>query len=334
MPPTIEGIPVKKLNRRHFLAGTTAVSTIPFLVTPTQAAPIVKKTTYTYKTVEKLEIKLDVYRADDRAVRPLAVWIHGGALIMGHREGISGRVKNDLLEAGYALASIDYRLAPETKLNHIISDVEDAFGWLHKNSQMLNVNPNKTAVLGGSAGGYLTLTAGFRAKPRPTVLVSFWGYGDLIGDWYSTPSKHARHHRSNLSAEKAYEQVNGPPISDSRQRPGDGGAFYQFCRQQGRWPYEVSGFDPAKTPEKFKPFMPLANVAAGYPPTLMIHGTTDTDVPYEQSVLMQNVLQKHRIEHRLITIEDGEHGLGGGDRQAIDAAYGAVVPFINKHMAT
>ena len=319
-------------NRRSFLSALGATTTVPFLASTCWAAPTVKKTTYNYKTVEKLEIKLDVYRADDRVIRPLAVWIHGGALIMGHREGISSRVKSDLLKAGYAVASIDYRLAPETKLNHIISDVEDAFSWLHTNAQMLNVNPNRTAVLGGSAGGYLTLTSGFRAKPRPTVLVSFWGYGDLIGDWYSTPSKHARHHRSNLSAEKAYEQVNGPPISDSRLRPGDGGAFYQFCRQQGRWPSEVSGVDPAKNPGYFKSFMPLNHITEDYPPTLMIHGTADTDVPYEQSVLMQHALRQHRVEHQLITIQGGEHGLGGGEPQAIEAAYAAVVPFLNKHM--
>jgi len=296
------------------------------------AAVTVKKKTYTYKTVGDLAIKVDVHRPDDRVTRPLAVWIHGGALIMGHREGISRRVKSDLLAAGFALASIDYRLAPETKLNQIIGDLEDAFSWLHANSSRLNVNAENTAVLGGSAGGYLTLTSGFRAKPRPRVLVSFWGYGDLIGDWYSTPSKHARHHRSKLSADEAYEQVKGPPISDSRNRPGDGGAFYQFCRQKGRWPYEVSGVDPAKNAHYFKPFMPLSNVTKDYPPTLMIHGTADTDVPYEQSVLMQKAFQQQAVEHRLITIKDGEHGLAGGQSQAIDAAYSAVVPFIQKHL--
>ena len=251
---------------------------------------------------------------------------------MGHREGIPSRVKNDLLTAGYAFASIDYRLAPETKLKSIISDLEDAFSWLQRNAAKLNVAPGKTAVLGGSAGGYLTLTSGFRAKPRPQALVSFWGYGDLIGDWYSTPSKHARHHRSKLSAAKAYQQVKGPPISDSRHRPGDGGAFYQFCRQQGRWPYEVSGVDPAKNPDYFKAFMPLAHITKDYPPTLMIHGTSDTDVPYEQSALMRDAFQQQNVKHRLITIEDGEHGLSGGDRDAIEDAYAAVVPFLNKHV--
>jgi len=86
----------------------------------------VRMQTYTYKRVGDLEIKANVYRADDEKVRPVVVWIHGGALIMGGRNGINGRVKKMFLDAGYTIVSIDYRLAPETKLPAIIEDVEDA----------------------------------------------------------------------------------------------------------------------------------------------------------------------------------------------------------------
>ena len=48
--------------------------------------------------------------------RPLAVWIHGGALIMGDRRGIDRTLLGELIKAGYIVVSIDYRLAPETKL--------------------------------------------------------------------------------------------------------------------------------------------------------------------------------------------------------------------------
>jgi len=145
--------------------------------------------TYTYKKVGDLEIKANVYRADDEKVRPVVVWIHGGALIMGGREGVNGRIRKMFLDAGYAIVSIDYRLAPETKLPAIIEDVEDAFKWIReKGPGLFHIDSSRIAVMGSSAGGYLTLTTGYRVKPRPTVLVSFWGYGDLIGDWYSKPS--------------------------------------------------------------------------------------------------------------------------------------------------
>ena len=290
-------------------------------------------TTHTYKTAGTLGIKADVHRPDDGVTRPVLVWIHGGALINGHREGISQRVKDMVIEAGYVLVSIDYRFAPETELPAIIEDLEDAFAWVReKGPALFQADTSKIAVAGGSAGGYLTLTSGFRVQPPPAVLVAFWGYGDLVGDWYSTPSPHARHHRITMSKDEAYQQVSGPPVSDSRDRQGNGGAFYQYCRQQGTWPKAVSGWDPHTEAGEFVPYMPVRNVTADYPPTMLIHGTEDTDVPYEQSVMMAERLKAHGVEHELVTIPGGEHGLGCGDPQVIDAAYESALAFIERHM--
>ncbi len=236
--------------------------------------------THTYKTVGDLAIKADVYRQRDELTRPAVVWIHGGALIGGHRGDVPDRVKKHMLDAGYVLVSLDYRLAPETQLPEIIEDLEDAFHWIRRDGpRLFRIDPTRIAVIGGSAGGYLTLTSGFRVRPRPTVLLSLWGYGDLIGDWYSKPSPHPRHHHSKLTREEAYRQVSGPAISDSRDRKGDGGAFYQYCRQTGTWPEAVSGWDPVKEAERFHPFMPVKNVSAEYPPTVMIHGSALTVYP-------------------------------------------------------
>ncbi len=294
----------------------------------------VSVTTHTWKTVDGLEIKADVHRVDDDQLRPVVVWIHGGALIMGHREGVSGRVRQAMLDAGYCLVSIDYRLAPETQLPAIIEDLEDAFRWIRERGPTLfQVDGSRIAVMGGSAGGYLTLMSGYRIKPRPDVLVAFWGYGDLVGSWYSEPSPHARHHGIKMAKAQAWKQVSGLPISDSRDRKGDGGAFYQYCRQHGEWPKAVSGWDPHTDGEKYNPYMPVRNVTPDYPPTLMIHGMTDTDVPYEQSVMMADEFRKQGVEHQLISIPDGEHGLTGGDPEQIDEAYEAAFRFVKQHLS-
>jgi acetyl esterase/lipase len=289
--------------------------------------------TYTYKQVGDLAIKADVYTKGESESRPVVVSIHGGALIMGHRAAIDERMKAPLLDRGYALVSIDYRLAPETQLPEIIHDVEDAFTWIaEKGPELFRADAKRIAVLGGSAGGYLTLATGYRVKPRPVALVAFWGYGDLVGAWYSEPSPHPRHHESKLSREEAFKQVSGPPISDARERKGNGGAFYQYCRQQGLWPKAVSGWDPKAEAKKFAPYEPVRNVTPQFPPTLMIHGDEDTDVPYEESVMMEAELKNNKVEHRLITIPGGEHGLGGGDKKLIDDAYGDAIEFIVKHL--
>ena len=88
--------------------------------------------TVVYKRVGELDIKANVYSYDDQQVRPAVVWIHGGALINGNREGVSGRVREMAFENQYVLVSIDYRLAPETKLPEIIADIEDAFEWIRE----------------------------------------------------------------------------------------------------------------------------------------------------------------------------------------------------------
>jgi len=305
------------------------------LILPGQAGLTAEfhKQTYTYKTVGTLPIKADVFRADDQAERPIVVWIHGGALINGHRESIPSRLKDPLLEAGYLLVSIDYRLAPETKLSGIIEDTEDAFRWIqHDGPQLFHADARRVAVVGGSAGGYLTLTTGFRVKPRPAALVALWGYGDLVGPWYSAPSPHPRHHTVELSHDEAFQQVAGPPIADSRDRKGNGGAFYQFCRQQGLWPKAVSGWDPHTEAEQFVPYMPVRNVDSNFPPTLLIHGEDDTDVPCEQSVMMAAALRKNNVEHRLLTLPGAEHGLAGADATKVEEAYHAAVEFLTKHL--
>ena len=231
-------------------------------------------TTYVYKKVGALEIKLDAHRPNDTVVRPLAVLIHGGALINGGREGI-GRVGKMLLDAGYCVVSIDYRLAPETKLPGIIEDVEDAFRWVQENGRArLFVDPSRFAVIGGSAGGYLTLTAGFRVRPRPTVLVSLWGYGEVVNSWYADPSPHERHLKGPglTDAEMAALEA-GPAVANPKERTGNGGAYYQMTRRLGVWPIKVTGCDPVKERSRFMSYMAAFNVTPDYPPTLMIHGT-------------------------------------------------------------
>jgi|AP45_3_1055517.scaffolds.fasta_scaffold334364_1 dipeptidyl aminopeptidase/acylaminoacyl peptidase len=45
---------------------------------------------------------------------------------------------------------------------------------------------------------------------------------------------------------------------------------------------------------------------------MLLHGTVDTDVPYEQAVVMAATLERHAVEHELITIPDGPHGFESG----------------------
>jgi acetyl esterase/lipase len=301
------------------------------LPSPTMAGPI-HRATYTYKKVGDLEIKADIHRLDDDKMRPVLVWIHGGALMGGGRERFSGYVHR-LIDAGAIVMTIDYRLAPETKLPAIIEDLEDAFKWLHtRGPQLFQADVKRVGVWGHSAGGYLALTAGFRVKPAPQMLVSAYGYGDLIGDWYSTPSPHFGHRRIKMSETDARAQVAGPAIANNRDRKGNASAFYELCRQKGLWPHAVSGWDPRSEAEKFYPFMAVKNVTTQFPPTYLMHGTADTDVPYEQSVIMAAEFKKHGVPHEFITLDNGEHDFSGADPAQVEKAYLGALAFVKKHL--
>jgi acetyl esterase/lipase len=323
----------KPIHRRTFLKTASIGAAACSINRPLFAgeSKIIKQT-FTYKTVGTLAIQADVYRPDDQIARPVAIWIHGGALIMGSRAGVSRRVKDAMLGDGYTLVSIDYRLAPQTKLPGIISDVEDAIRWVHEQGpELFHADTKRIAVLGGSAGGYLTLTSGFRAKPRPAVLVAFWGYGDLVGDWYSKPSGFYRK-RPLVAQEDALDWIDDREVTDGNVNRDQRRAFYLYCRQNGLWPKYVTGVDPVSGAAKIASYEPLRNVTKDYPPTLMIHGTIDTDVPYEQSTLMDKELARHKVEHTLITVPDAGHGLAKGDPKLIDQAYAEVLPFVNRYV--
>ena len=299
-----------------FYANPSWAEDRPFRDKPTvveEFSPGIIRSTWTYKKVGDLEIQADVYRSNDEKIRPVVIWVHGGALIVGSRHTPKQRVREPLLEAGYIIVSIDYRLAPETKLPEILKDLEDAYTWVYQHGpKLFNGKTDRLVVMGGSAGGYLTLTAGFRARPTPAALVSFWGYGDLSGAWYSEPCEHYLK-QDRVSREEAMKGVYGPPLADGNQGRDGRRKFYLYCRQNGLWPLEVTGFDPKTEDAAYDHFSPVRNVTRDYPPTLMIHGTNDTDVPYEQSVLMAEQFEKHGVPHRLITIPDAGHGIGDGD---------------------
>jgi acetyl esterase/lipase len=288
--------------------------------------------TYVYKSVPGCEIHADVYRATGAGPTPALIWIHGGCLMYGSREGIRPAHLEAYLAAGWSVVSIDYRLAPETLLPAIVEDLQDAFRWVREVGPALyNVDPQRLAAVGHSAGGYLSLMAGCCVHPRPRAIVSFYGYGDIVGDWYSKPDPFYCQQPA-ISRAEAYAAIGQTPISVPR-GPRAESPIYLYCRQNGLWPNVVGGHDPAQESEFFAPYCPLQNVSPDYPPTLLLHGNQDTDVPYQQSVLMAAELSRHGVEQELITIHDGPHGFDWDqDDPQAQEAFAIVLAFLKKHL--
>lgn len=282
-----------------------------------------------YKRVNRLSLKADVLLPSARQP-PILLCIHGGALMAGSRNYLGPYHRNLFRKAGFALVSIDYRLAPETRLPFIIEDIRDAVRWVtDKAARIFDLDPERLAVTGESAGGYLSLMTGtFERKPR--AIVSFYGYGDILGDWYTQPSPFYCQ-QPPISRDDAYASVGGPEKSRASGRRG---LFYLYCRQHGTWPEAVSGYSLATEREKLLPYCPAYNVGSDYPPTLLLHGDQDTDVPCQQSVQMSEELTRHSVENRLVIVKNGQHGFdrdtGNPEvRRVLDEA----VDFLRAHLS-
>ena len=320
---------VKHTRRQFNTFLATGATSLILPRTSVAAAP--DKQTFTYKRVGDLEIQADVYNSMPGKRRPTVIWIHGGALIVGHRSSVIPRFHERLLAAEWTVVLIDYRLAPETKLPAILEDVRDALRWVHDGGpERFGADPDRIAVAGGSAGGFLSLCAGFLAKSKPKAIVSFWGYGDVAGTWLSRPDPFYAS-QSAVPEEEARRAVGGMPLTGT-EGPTMRSRFYLYCRQNGRWPLEVTGHDPDREPAAFDAFCPLRNVSKNYPPTLLVHGDKDTDVPYEQSVLMDRELARQGIEHELLTIAGGGHGLSGTEQTILNQTYDQAVDFLRQHI--
>jgi acetyl esterase/lipase len=300
-------------------------------------AIVFQKQTYIYKTVADCSIRADVYRLPDDTIRPALFWLHGGALIFGNRETIAPEQLESYVNAGYVVVSVDYRLAPEAKLQTIIEDVLDAYHWMRTSGpELFQIDPERIGVIGNSAGGYLTLMTGVHAMPRPRALISFYGYGDIVGPWYSQPDPFYNGFPP-ISTDEAPGLVGtswttGTPFHSSETEHR--GRFYLYCRQQGIWPQEVGGHDPAREPDWFIPFCPIRNVTPDFPPTLLIHGDLDTDVPLEQSVSMAKMLDQHHVEHELNVVQERGHGFDheGSNDPLVAEAFNQVFGFLKKHL--
>jgi arylformamidase len=105
---------------------------------------------------EKSGQTLDIYPAGKGA--PLFVWIHGGYWRSSSKdENIF--VVPALVNAGVAVASIDYTLAPRADIAEITRQVYSSLSWLHGNAPNYDINAKALHVGGHSAGGHLTAMA-------------------------------------------------------------------------------------------------------------------------------------------------------------------------------
>ena len=145
------------------------------------------------------ELKLNIFKPTKSATTlPLVVMVHGGCWIDGGRADYNYYgVK--LAEAGYAAVTVDYRVADQAPYPAAVDDVRSAIQWLKERAEAYNIDPDRIALLGGSAGGHLVELIGYSADtstaqhpegpgPKLKAVVAFYGWSDLtdptVRDFY------------------------------------------------------------------------------------------------------------------------------------------------------
>ncbi|WP_027084433.1 alpha/beta hydrolase [Cohnella panacarvi] len=287
------------------------------------------KQTHVYKRTAHCSIEADVY--DNGPGTPVIMYLHSGALIFGTREWLAQEQIDFFGRAGFSIVNIDYRLAPETTIERIVEDVKDAIHWVkHEASGMYGFDSDAMALMGSSVGGYLSLLMGTMPdNVRPKAIVSLYGYGNIIGSWLSEPSAYY------CSKQAVSEKEAAKTVGDRELTSGAWARFdyYVRCRQQGDWLTKVCGFDATRNQGRILPYNPISHVAPHYPPTIFLHGDQDTDVPYEQSVLMHDELRIHGVISKLVTIEGADHVFDQHfDKPDVRSAFEDIVAFLNKHV--
>ena len=295
-------------------------------MTPASSNAAVRRT-FVYKTVDGRAIEADVMGGEPGASKPCVMWTHGGGLIFGSRT-ISPRpfLARALMERGFVIVSIDHRLAPETKLPAIVEDVADAWRWIRQaGPELFGVDPARVSAAGASAGAYLSLMAGYRFSPRPRAVASFWGFGDITAPWEAEPSAHYRQ-APLVTGEEAMASLALTPVPTAD--GADRSAFYLYCRQRGEWLPEVTGRSMPEGAAWLDEYCPLRHIDGDYPPTVLVHGREDNDVPVSESDALAAALRRERVPHEFHSLPGVGHGFSGASQDLVESTETAVADFL------
>ena len=226
--------------------------------------------------------KLDLYVPGDEESIPLIIWVHGGAFRMGSK---ADHVPVAYLDAGYAVASINYRLSQHAIFPAQIEDVKAAVRWLRANAESYRLDPNRFGAWGESAGGHLVAMLGITGNinsfdvgenldvsSQVQVVVDHFGPTDFL----------------QMDAQRLPEgMIHDTPDSPESELVGGPLQENKKCAARAN---------------------PISYITRDVPPILIIHGENDPLVPYQQSVILNNALLAAGVPVSFYTVMGEGHG--------------------------
>ena len=293
---------------------------------------------------------------------PLLVWVHGGAWRFGTNQALrdtilrtpTGEQPNTqalmraaFQQAGWAVASINYRYSHQALFPGALHDVKEAVRFFRANAHEFGIDPQRIAVAGGSAGGHLSMMVahtgdsaaddgsgwdsasapehdeyfeGRAASAYPShssqvaAAASFYGVSDLRTIFTDRPlAGYALDHPEDDGAEWRLLGSTHPVPADASTIDVSKGeqAVPGVCieRAQKNWEraHPIDAVRPQKRVNKVESAS-AQGASGGATALMLVHGISDSCVPYQQSVRVYQALRTRQVPTDLVLVPDAEHG--------------------------
>lgn len=160
------------ISRRHFFQTAGLAAALPTLGTTGSAAqdtalPEVRtERDIVFGRGGEMDLRLDIYHPPAGAERRMAtIHVHGGGFAGGSKDSVA-RTAVFYAERGYIAIGAQYRLSGQARWPAQLHDVKAAIRWTRANADRLNIDADKIAVAGYSAGGLMAMfSAGTQDRP-------------------------------------------------------------------------------------------------------------------------------------------------------------------------
>ncbi len=253
-----------------------------------------------------VSLRMDVHIPEGRGLFPAAIIVHGGGWIKGDRKHTVEPLFQPLTAAGFAWFSISYRLAGDLHANDAqstigsalmlgsaVEDVRQAVVYVKRHAGEYNVDSNRIALIGESAGAQLASMAALRPGPNGKVraVVALYSPSDLVSLAQNSPQ----------IPESVRKAVRGTPLEELL----------------------LAGL---------RDISPINWVRPDSPPFLLIHGTADSLVPFEQSTRMCERLRESGVACDLYPVNGGGHGLRWWESEHLTSYKSHMVEWLRKEL--
>jgi acetyl esterase/lipase len=244
---------------------------------------------------------------------PVVINIHGGGFKFGDKGMLSEATGKALLNAGYAVASIDYRLSGEAIFPAAVQDAKAVVRFLRANAAEYNLNPDKIAVFGQSAGGNIASMVGVTGN------ISDYDDASLGNEGVSSAVQAVINQYGPTDFLQMDDQAKAQGCSTSDQKHNDSGSFESA----------YIGAEIQTVPDQVEKSNPITYISADTPPFLIQKGDQDCTVPVENTKMLADALSAANLDVTYTSLAGAGHG---GDQFETDENVALMISFLDKYM--